>query len=1019
MPVATPSRSADAAATRGRDLFPLPLVGRDAELASLTRWLDEAAAGRGGTMIVGGAGGVGKTRLVSAAAEHASRHGWAVTTGRAYPVETGVPYAVFADALLPVLRATTPGALAVLTRGDGGTLAHICPAFAAGGAAPRDGGADAKARLLWSFSQFLVRLAASRPLLVVLENLQWADTSSLELLHFVARQIGGERVALLCTYNENELDANPTLRTTEQSLLSLGAARLTRLDPLDAEALEALVRQAFHADPASARALAGRLYSWTRGNPFFAQEMLKALVESRALHERDGAWHGWEADPPGLPRSIRDAVVARANRLSPTARAVANLAAVIGTRTSHDALVAVSGLAESEVLAALDELRAARVLAEEVEGGTVRYEFTHPLVRDVLYGELGIARARLLHATVAEALEALYGPRAPARADELAYHFSRAESRGLVTKAVRYLAAAGRDALARYANREAANYMSAALEQLDEAGETAGEAPGGVDADALVEDLAQVRQRLGDYQGATALWTRARAAAERRGDPARVAAIERRMGLGSFWSGRYQEALAHLDAALGAAARAADDSLHARVRVARAMTVAALGQPEAARAEVAQALEIADRLGDPAVLARVHRSSLLLHLFIGPAERAHADGLQAIAFAEAAGERGVAWSAHWAMAVVGGLTGHASEMAHHMAEGDRLADALGSPVLRCWMAEVAIEYSSGTGEWEAGLALAERTIPMARALGQRVLLPRLLVWTAMLHLNRGAPERAKAYLDEAWQLCADRGGKRPADIHSLVPVHAGLVAYHVAMGEHRRAIEIGDAGLAMVDRTGYVAWGIHRLLPMMIEAALWLGDIATAERYRDRLRRDSHQIGHRLGIAWADTCDALIEMLAGKDHDRAATMLRRGADALEAVPWVLDASRVRRKLAWVLAKTGDREGAARELRQAHDQFVRLGAERELDETRELFRELGLRPPPRAGAPAGGAGELTEREVDVVRLVAEHRSNKEIAAALGISPRTVSTHLSNVFVKLGVDSRSELADVARRRRLVEE
>jgi len=121
----------------------------------------------------------------------------------------------------------------------------------------------------------------------------------------------------------------------------------------------------------------------------------------------------------------------------------------------------------------------------------------------------------------------------------------------------------------------------------------------------------------------------------------------------------------------------------------------------------------------------------------------------------------------------------------------------------------------------------------------------------------------------------------------------------------------------------------------------------------------------------------------------------------------------------VLAKRGDREGAARELRQAHDQFVRLGAERELDETRELFRELGLRPPPRAGAPAGGAGELTEREVDVVRLVAEHRSNKEIAAALGISPRTVSTHLSNVFVKLGVDSRSELADVARRRRLVEE
>jgi DNA-binding CsgD family transcriptional regulator len=539
-----------------------------------------------------------------------------------------------------------------------------------------------------------------------------------------------------------------------------------------------------------------------------------------------------------------------------------------------------------------------------------------------------------------------------------------------------------------------------------------------VDQDALVEDLAQARQRLGDYEGAMSLWARARQAAERRGDPGRVAAIERRMGLGSYWSGQYQDALTHLDRALEHALRAGDDALQARGRVARAMTLQALGQPEGARGEVAAALEIAERLGDAGLLARVHRSSMLLHIFIGPAERAHADGLQAIDFAERAGERGVAWSAHWAMAVEGGLTGRADAMAYHLSECNRLADELSSPVLRCWTAEVAIEYSSGIGDWDTGLALAERAIPMARALGQRVLLPRLLVWAAMIHLQRGAEARAKSYLDEAWRLCADRGGRRPADIHSAVPVHAGLVAYHVAIGEHRRAIEIGEAGLALVDRTGYVAWGIHRLLPMIIEAALWLNDIEAAERYRDRLRRDSQQLGHRLGLAWADTCDALLAML-GRDYGRAAELLRKGADALEAVPWVLDASRVRRKLAWVLAQTGDREGAARELRHAHDVFVRLGAERELTLTREVFRELELRPPPRAGAGGGGAGALTERELDVVRLVAAHRSNKEIAAALGISPRTVSTHLSNVFLKLDVGSRSELADVARRQRLVEE
>ena len=163
-----------------------------------------------------------------------------------------------------------------------------------------------------------------------------------------------------------------------------------------------------------------------------------------------------------------------------------------------------------------------------------------------------------------------------------------------------------------------------------------------------------------------------------------------------------------------------------------------------------------------------------------------------------------------------------------------------------------------------------------------------------------------------------------------------------------------------------------------------------------------------------DTCDAIVAMLRG-DYERAIPLLRRGADALDAVPWVLDAARVRRNLGWSLAVTGDRENATRELRRAHDVFVQLGAEPDLVRTRDLIRELGLRPPARTQS-VGLAG-LTGREVDVARLAAAHKSNKEIAAALGISPRTVSTHLSSIFVKLEVESRGELADVARREGLI--
>jgi DNA-binding CsgD family transcriptional regulator/tetratricopeptide (TPR) repeat protein len=573
---------------------------------------------------------------------------------------------------------------------------------------------------------------------------------------------------------------------------------------------------------------------------------------------------------------------------------------------------------------------------------------------------------------------------------------------------VRYLAVAGRSAIARHANREAADYLTAALDLCDRAPASASH-ENEFDAVTIAEDLARVRQRLGDYEGATALWNRVRAVAAQQGDQQRLATIERRLGLGAYWSGRYGEALARLDAALGAAVQARDESLDARIRVARGMTLQALGDRDAARAEVDTALAIAHRLGDPAVLARVHRASLLLHIFVGPADRAEADGLRAIAFSEEAGERGVTWSAHWAMAMVGGLSGNGAAMTRHLEEGERLAEALGSPVLRCWMAEIAIEYASGAGDWDAGLSLAERTIPMARALGQRVLLPRLLVWAALIHLNRGGTATAKEYLDEASRLTSD-AGTGLLDVHSAAPVHAGLVAYHIAIGEHRRAVELGERGLAHVDRTGSIAWAVHRLLPGIIEAALWMRDLETAERYRDRLRRDSTQLGHRLGFAWADTSDALIRMLR-EDYAGAIPLLRQGAGALDAVPWVFDAARTRRNLGWALALTGDREGAARELRHAHDELVRLGADPELARTRDVMRELGFRLPARAQSV--GVGALTGREVDVARLAAEHKSNKEIATSLGISPRTVSTHLSNIFEKLEVASRGELADVVRR------
>jgi DNA-binding CsgD family transcriptional regulator len=175
------------------------------------------------------------------------------------------------------------------------------------------------------------------------------------------------------------------------------------------------------------------------------------------------------------------------------------------------------------------------------------------------------------------------------------------------------------------------------------------------------------------------------------------------------------------------------------------------------------------------------------------------------------------------------------------------------------------------------------------------------------------------------------------------------------------------------------------------------------------LREESEPVGHKLGLAWAEACRALMAWLGG-DSGRGAKLMLSAVQSLEAIPIVPDAARLRRQLAGRLADIGDRAAAVSQLRQVHNVFVRLGAELELDKTRGQFRELGVKPPAREESQ--GAEGLTGRELDVARLVARRKSNKAIGNALHISPRTVGTHLSNVFRKLEVNSRAELTDYLR-------
>ncbi|MGI8547634.1 MAG: helix-turn-helix transcriptional regulator, partial [Gemmatimonadaceae bacterium] len=848
--------------------------------------------------------------------------------------------------------------------------------------------------------QLLARLAARKPLLLIIDNLQWADASSLELIHFVARNIGNEHVVMLGTYTTDEHDMLAGPSAVQRSLVSLALADVHRVEPLSFDATTELVTTIF-----GDAAIQGRtefiavLYGWTRGNPLFVREVLRSLVDSGALYERNGTWHGWDVHAITLPATLHELLRSRIGAVSEVAFRVMITAAVVGARVTHDVLQAVVECDDAMLLNAVDELRSRAILAETDDHGGASYEFTHPALRDVALAEAGVVRRKRVHGAIARWLTSRTCSGIADPVEEIAFHLLAADDPTERSRAAPYLLAAGERSLARYANVEAQKYLATALESRQDLDDVAVWR-----ATAL---LARAEQRMGNYEAAGRLWASVREHERALGNPDSSATASMHLGLVQFWSGNHTAALAAYDDALNEAESAA---LNVRLRIARGACLQEMGSHDDACRELVEASAQADELNDLALRARAERGLLLLFAWTGPAARARAHGERAIELASQGCDTTLLWSAHWAMALLAGLTGDSAGVAQHVTACDTIARELGSPVLSVWTAEVSIEHASGIGDWDTGLALAERAIPLARSLGQRTLLPRLLVWSALMRLGRGDHDTARREIDEAWEVSGAANSEHALrNPHASIPAHTALAAWHLAHREYAEAVRVGEAGLAIAERTGYVVWAIHRLLPIVGEAALWLGDFGRAEELSARVRHDAMSVEHRLGLAWADACDALLVLFRDRDAFRAVPLLRAAAERLEAIPFVENAARVRRQIGSALADLGDMEGAGQQLKRAHDMFVRLRADGELGAVRDQLRDYGVRPPARL---LPQQQKLTGRETQIAKLVAAHKSNAEIGARLHISARTVSTHLSNIFSKLGVRSRGELADVVR-------
>jgi oligopeptide transport system substrate-binding protein len=456
------------------------LVGRERELEFLRECWETAVAGQRGLALIGGEAGVGKTRLVEEFADQLRWQGVRVLWGRCYEFERVLPYQPIAEALRSTLPTLTPAELAHAPPWAIGELARLVPELAEHlpdvGALASGDSDQAQARLFKGLAQVLAELSSNGPLLIVLEDLHWASESTLGLLHYLVRQLGGRPVLIVATFRQEVVGRRHPLRELQGQLRQAGAGKPLNLSRLSLPAVETMVDEMSRAGEA-VLPLARRLYHETEGNPFFLMEIVKALFEMGLVHLEGGVWRGdftqlSEGELP-LPPGASQAIQARVRGLDDQAQEALRLAAVLGREFDFDLLDIVWDRGEEATLEVLDLLLRRRLI-EEGTGPLGRdYAFTHHKIQEVIYAGIPRRHRGYAHAQVGAAMEGLYGPDTEALAGELAFHFEQARrhDKSLTDKAITYLLKAADRALGLYAHQEAVDDYRRALTLLKERGD--------------------------------------------------------------------------------------------------------------------------------------------------------------------------------------------------------------------------------------------------------------------------------------------------------------------------------------------------------------------------------------------------------------------------------------------------------------------------------------------------------------------------------------------------------------------
>jgi DNA-binding CsgD family transcriptional regulator/tetratricopeptide (TPR) repeat protein len=968
-------------------------VGRRAELARLEEAVQASRRGQRAVVILGGEAGIGKTTLVTELARRAREGGAEVLIGGCLDLDLGgVPYA-------PLVEALRDLAARRQREGHGSRVRAGADVDGDDAEALLDPSAWSAAGALPAVHQVVEHLGRSGPVVLVLEDVHWADRSTRDLIAYLASASASPPLALIVTYRSDDVGAGHPLRRFLAELErrpDVTHLRLERIGRADAAALVTSIR----GHPPAAAEL-DVLYQRSEGNPFFLEELARAAT-------------------PGteFPPLLRDVMTARVEQLSPEAQVVLRAAAVGGRRIEHARLAAVLPLDDADLTAALREARDANLITADPESS--RYEFRHALLHEAVYADTLPGERSRYHAAYAELLAGRREPRDLEDWAQLAHHWRAA---GRTDAALVAAVEAGLAAEAGYALPEADRYYDAALELWDALDGPPPQMP--LTRGELLAHAGDAATRTGAFDRAVELVSTALADVDETTDPETAGLLHERRAWFLLRAGtvletgpRAEEVLAEYERAVQLVP-AEPSVARARVLAAYADALLRNGRPDEARRHAETAIDVATTVAAPFDEGHARHMLGLALVALGGTE----DGIEELHRARVLAER------NGDVADVAGTyvhlwrvlceNGRAEEMIRLATEASAFCHAAGMDVAAQLLDAMAAGFLHQLGRWDE----AAQLVPTGDAAGWGVPAVVTHLMQGLLDLERGQLAAAREHLETARSLGAQISDGR---INGLL--YRGLA--ELAVWESRT-----DDAIAAVC-TGLEQTGDDEMLARLA----WLGLRAAADSAEEQRAR-AQPVPERLHEVAAQH-EALLFRLEERARARRAPPASevRAAAAAGRAEWArligrndpelwgdvvgrwdalrfpAPAAYARWRMASALVAAGRRAEAGAPWREARQAAARLGAEPLRDALETDAARLLVTLDTDEAPGEGEAGELrpynlTPRELEVLTLVAAGRTNRQIGETLFISEKTASVHVSRILVKLGVSGRAQAAALA--------